>query len=353
MVLKEEYDMNKYISYCGLNCETCEARLATVNDDNELRNKVARLWSQLNGAEITPEMINCTGCRIEGVKYPYCDLMCPIRQCASEKSIETCGSCSEMNTCEKLRAITRNVPEALENLKGDKPMKEVVRKLLGKVIVSCQAYEDTPLYGAENMKIMAQSVLMGGAQAIRACWPQDIKAIRSLGDFPIIGINKVMQPGKNDADYIYITPTFESAVEVIEAGLDVLALDCTIRSYRGKEELYALLKQIKDVYPDLAIMADCMTLEDAIYAESTGMVDILSTTLAVLREPLQHPDVEFVRAIKEHCSLPVNAEGAIWDLEDLQAVIDAGADMACIGTAITRPHLITKRFVNYNSKARE
>jgi N-acylglucosamine-6-phosphate 2-epimerase len=60
-----------------------------------------------------------------------------------------------------------------------------------------------------------------------------------------------------------------------------------------------------------------------------------------------------VKAFKEHCSLPVNAEGAIWELADLKAVMDAGADMACIGTAITRPHLITRRFINYNEELKQ
>ena len=62
--------MKEFIAYCGLNCETCEARMATMNNDDTLRKKVAKLWSELNGVEITPEMINCAGCRIEGVKTP-------------------------------------------------------------------------------------------------------------------------------------------------------------------------------------------------------------------------------------------------------------------------------------------
>ena len=53
--------MKEYIAYCGLDCESCEARLATVNNDATLRQKVAKEWSDLNGVEITPEMINCVG----------------------------------------------------------------------------------------------------------------------------------------------------------------------------------------------------------------------------------------------------------------------------------------------------
>ncbi len=108
--------MNQYIAYCGLNCENCEARIATATDDNVMREKVAKEWSELNSTEITPDMINCVGCRLDGVKTPYCDSICPIRQCAIKKNLETCGSCKDMNTCEKLAAITSNNKEALANL---------------------------------------------------------------------------------------------------------------------------------------------------------------------------------------------------------------------------------------------
>ena len=110
--------MNDYIAYCGLDCETCEAHIATVNNDYDLRIKVAKEWSELNGVEITPEMINCAGCRIEGVKTPFCDSLCPIRQCALGRDVETCGDCSEMSSCEKLEMITGNNEEALKRLKG-------------------------------------------------------------------------------------------------------------------------------------------------------------------------------------------------------------------------------------------
>lgn len=110
--------MKTYIAYCGLDCEKCEARLATINNDDKLREKVAKHWSKLNNAKILPEMINCTGCRIEGVKTPFCGSMCPIRRCAKEKNFETCGSCNQMETCEKLAMITDNDHEIIHNLKG-------------------------------------------------------------------------------------------------------------------------------------------------------------------------------------------------------------------------------------------
>ena len=65
--------MKKFIAYCGLDCESCEARIATIRNDDALREKVAKLWSELNGVEITPEMINCVGCRMDGVKSQHCE----------------------------------------------------------------------------------------------------------------------------------------------------------------------------------------------------------------------------------------------------------------------------------------
>lgn len=109
--------MKDFIAYCGLDCETCEARIATVNNDDELRRKVAKHWSELNGVEITPAMINCSGCRIPGAKTPYSDSLCPIRQCARKKGCVTCGECKEMDSCDKVAMIIGNNAQARENLK--------------------------------------------------------------------------------------------------------------------------------------------------------------------------------------------------------------------------------------------
>lgn len=110
--------MKKMIAYCGLDCEKCDAYLATVNDDQGLRERTAKLWAELNGAPILPEHINCQGCRVEGVKTIFCSSLCGIRQCALKKSAMTCGDCSDMEECPTLGAIIANHPEALENLKG-------------------------------------------------------------------------------------------------------------------------------------------------------------------------------------------------------------------------------------------
>ncbi|MCQ2146498.1 MAG: DUF3795 domain-containing protein [Bacteroidales bacterium] len=107
---------NKLIAYCGLDCGACEARKATLTNDDELRKEVSRKWCQMNGTDqITPETINCEGCRTGGVKFAYCDYMCPIRKCALSKGIDTCADCPEKESCDMLAPFTSN-DEARSNL---------------------------------------------------------------------------------------------------------------------------------------------------------------------------------------------------------------------------------------------
>ena len=82
-------NVNQLIGCCGLDCEKCDARIATITNNNALREKTAVLWTKLNGVTILPEMINCTGCRIEGAKTPFCDKLCPVHNCVREKGLDT------------------------------------------------------------------------------------------------------------------------------------------------------------------------------------------------------------------------------------------------------------------------
>ena len=110
--------MKDMIAFCGLDCEKCDAYLATKNDDQTLREKTAKLWSELNHVTILPEHINCEGCRIDGIKTVYCDSLCPIRQCALKRGVTTCGDCADMETCQTVAIVISNNDEAARNLKG-------------------------------------------------------------------------------------------------------------------------------------------------------------------------------------------------------------------------------------------
>jgi hypothetical protein len=110
--------MEKLISCCGLNCATCDARIATINNNNELRKTTADKWKVMfNAPGLSYEMINCTGCREEGVKFSHCN-ECEIRNCAKAKGYSTCGECGELETCSIIASIHKFVPEALANLRS-------------------------------------------------------------------------------------------------------------------------------------------------------------------------------------------------------------------------------------------
>ena len=111
--------MKELIACCGLDCEECQARMATINNDDKLRKKVAEEWSRLNGVLITQEMINCLGCRVDGPKTPFCEKLCPIRQCVINKGLDTCGDCFELDSCEKIEMIVSNNKGAYKRLKNN------------------------------------------------------------------------------------------------------------------------------------------------------------------------------------------------------------------------------------------
>ncbi len=109
--------MKKILAICGLDCEQCDAYIATKNNDQVLREKTAKLWSELNNAPILPEHINCDGCRVNGRKTVYCESLCAIRQCALKKGVATCGECLEMEQCSTLGTMVAHNPELLKNLR--------------------------------------------------------------------------------------------------------------------------------------------------------------------------------------------------------------------------------------------
>jgi len=109
--------MEKLIACCGLNCASCDARNATITNDDKLRKETAEKWTVEFKADITPEMINCTGCREEGVKFAHC-AECEIRNCVHAKGSKSCGECKELESCPKVENILKYVPDALANLQS-------------------------------------------------------------------------------------------------------------------------------------------------------------------------------------------------------------------------------------------
>ena len=217
-----------------------------------------------------------------------------------------------------------------------------IHRLKGGLIVSCQAAEGTPLHGPTFMAAMARAAEIGGAVGIRANGPADIKAIKEAVCIPIIGIHKIRHPGYEP----YITPTLQAAKEIAGAGADIIAVDATLRLHPMELSAADLIAEIKTLA--LPVMADISTLEEGIAAAGAG-ADIIATTMSgytSYSRQSDQPDFALVEELAQAIKIPIIAEGKIRTPEQARKAIDLGAYAVVVGTAITRPDVITGRFVN-------
>ncbi len=222
----------------------------------------------------------------------------------------------------------------------------IFTELKNGLIVSCQAYENEPLHGSIYMAKMALAAEIGGAKGIRANGYDDIKAIKEETNLPVVGINK-----KYLADgSIFITPDLKSAEEIVKAGADIVAIDCTIRNFKFVKPGYENLKEIKREF-NILTMADISNIKEAINAYEYG-ADIISTTMSGYTPDspkLIGPDFELIASIKEKLGdkIFINAEGRFSTPEGVLRALKCGADFVTVGTAITRPQYITNKIVSF------
>lgn len=226
-------------------------------------------------------------------------------------------------------------------------MNDILNRIKGTVVVSVQAMPNEPLYLEQCMIGMMKSVVNGGAGALRLAGARDVKNAKKLFNLPIIGLTKPNVIPKNYKELVYITPNIKDVIELVEAGADVIATDATQRKRPNNEKLQDLIKYIH-INKRLA-MADISTLEEGLNAKELG-ADIISTTLAgytleSANSPANEPDFELLKQLVEQTQLPVVLEGRIWEPEQVNKAFELGAQCVVIGSAITRPQLITKRFV--------
>lgn len=221
----------------------------------------------------------------------------------------------------------------------------VIKELRGKVIVSSQAAKGEPFYSAEKMSALIESVLLGGADGLRLAGESHIKEARKLTTKPIIGITKPDIIPPTFRELVYITPTFDDAKIVRDAGADIVAIDGTSRP-RPKEDLSTLVTMIHEELK-CPVMADISTIDEAINVVHLG-VDIVSTTLAgytTYTQPTKGPDFALLKEIVATVKTPVILEGRIETEEDVEKAFELGAWAVVIGSVITRPHLVTQKFV--------
>lgn len=221
---------------------------------------------------------------------------------------------------------------------------EINEQIRGKLIVSCQALKEEPLYSSYIMGRMAYAAMLGGASGIRANTVEDITEIKKTINLPVIGIMKQVYDGCD----VYITPTMKEVDALVSCGCEIIATDATKRLRPNGVTLDEFFKELRQKYPEQLFMADCSSIEEGMHAAEIGF-DYIGTTMSGYTEYTKGtklPNVSMVKELAEKSGKPVIAEGGIWCPEDLEKVLEAGAFAVVVGTAITRPMEITKRFAH-------
>lgn len=221
----------------------------------------------------------------------------------------------------------------------------MLNQIKGTLIVSCQALEDEPLHSDFIMGKMALAAARGGASAIRANSVMDIKAIKQEVSLPVIGILKRDYPGSD----VYITATMREVDELMAASPEMIALDATFHQRPDGQTLAQMVIAIRARYPQLLLMADIATLEEALHAEQLGF-DCIGTTLHGYTTETQgcklyNNDFAFLHSVLGIVKKPVIAEGNVNTPQMAARCLQLGAHAVVVGGAITRPQQITERFI--------
>ncbi len=220
--------------------------------------------------------------------------------------------------------------------------KNIIDKIRGKLIVSCQALETEPLYSPFIMSRMAYAAMLGGASGIRANTVEDIIEIKKVVDLPIIGIIKKQY---SDSE-VYITPTIKEIDLLVDCGAQIVATDATCRPRPNGQTLDEFFAEVRKKYPNHLFMADCSNVEEGLHAAKIGF-DIIGTTMSgytAYSKGVSLPNYPMMKALVEQSGCDVIAEGGIWTPEQLKKALECGVTAAVVGTAITRPMEITERF---------
>ena len=226
---------------------------------------------------------------------------------------------------------------------------QIFESIGGKLIVSCQALPEEPLHSPFIMGRMALAALEGGAAGIRANTPEDVTEIKRVVDLPVIGLYKKDYPDSE----VYITPTMDEISAMVDCGCEIVAMDATARVRPDGLTLDEVFSEARKKYPNQLFMADCSNLEECLHAAEIGF-DIVGTTMRSYTSYTKDaviPDFGLFRQLKEQITVPFIAEGGIWCPSDAKQAIECGAFAVVVGSAITRPQLITRRYTAAVEKA--
>lgn len=148
-------------------------------------------------------------------------------------------------------------------------------------------------------------------------------------------------------NWVCITPDFNDIENIIDAGADIIALDVTPRKRPNGMDGIEFFEDIRNRY-DIPLMADISTFEEGIRAAEMG-ADIVATTLSGFTHYTEkfatdQPDFELVEQLFRGTKIPIVASGRIWNPQQAKEAIIRGAFSVVVGSAITRPRDITRKF---------
>ncbi|WP_208322088.1 N-acetylmannosamine-6-phosphate 2-epimerase [Paramicrobacterium fandaimingii] len=204
-------------------------------------------------------------------------------------------------------------------------------------IASVQADDGSPLRDSTMIAALAHATVLGGANGLRINSPADIRAVREITDLPIIGLHKVHN-GTRDV----ITPLVEHAIELANAGADVIAIDAT-REVRGGD--LSIIGAVREL-TGLPVMADVSNLDEGVRA-TDACADVVGTTLSgytpYTRGDSEAPDFALIEKLAGS-GIRVIAEGRLRTPTDVVHALDLGAYAAVVGRALTDPLVTSARY---------
>jgi N-acylglucosamine-6-phosphate 2-epimerase len=219
---------------------------------------------------------------------------------------------------------------------------DVLAAWRGGLIVSCQAPATSPMSRPEIIAALAQVAAQNGSVGVRIDGPSNVRAVRKAVGVAILGIEKLDLKGSD----VYITPTYESARRVAEAGANVIALDGTTRKRPGGEDCKTIIARIREELK-VPVMADVATAEEGIRAAEEFGAEFISTTLSGYTPETAGkdvPDFALIERLAGRLTIPVVSEGRLHSPEDVRRAFDSGAFAVVVGTAITGIDWLVRKF---------
>lgn len=211
------------------------------------------------------------------------------------------------------------------------------------LIVSCQAEKGSPFNSPPFIAAFAKAAELGGAVGVRVRDPENVRAVTASTELPIIGLTK----GTFDSGAVLITPTIDDVLRLLDAGADIIAVDATARRRPNGMSGDEFLRLVRSKVPS-PLVADVSNLHEGLVAADAG-ADFVATTLSGYVEgsvqSKYEPDYGLIEEITSRTQTPIISEGRIWSPQQASKALSCGAFAVCIGSAITRPVDIVRRFV--------